>query len=239
MVDFSIADTLNYAECGSRLFYESNPKLYDTRESVSSYLVSNLLKFLFTSAESKKIPDLDKVNKQLNVLWSKIKNKISFELATNEYIIFQSFSKRVLTHFCTYERMEVIVNDQLFDFKLTEDTIKIPLTVFRSGTSIYVYYIDDSIFYNEKPIGYSFLAPLVYRMGREICKGHTYAMKPIIYRSQSLRTYQCIDNSRVIEALDNLTSGIRNRIFFPRVSNNCKLCKNKESCKWYDQSTPN
>ena len=212
--------------------------LFDTRESISVYLVSNLFKSILDKAEKGNFPTLDSVNKEFNILWSKIRKKITFNVTSNDYVIFQSFTNRLLRYMTsTFSKLEVIVNDQLFDFQLTNSIIKIPLSVVRSMSDVYVYYIDDGIFYQDIPSGYFYLAPIVYRLGREICKGHRYGMRPVIYRSQHLRTYQCIDNSRVVDLLDNLTKGIELGINYPKVSiQSCKFCQSKDSCSEYPKT---
>lgn len=227
---------MHYAECGSRYHYPTNDKLFDSRESIATFLVSKLFNYIFDEFSSKRIPDVVKLNKQLNILWDKIKKKITFNISTNDFVIFQSFGKRLLTHLHTFDKLEVISNNQIFDYLVGEDIIKIPLTVFRSVTSIYVYYIDSDCFIQDKPIGYSFLQPIVTRLTKEICKGHTYKHFPTIYRSQVLRTYQCIDDKNVDLALNHVIKGIKHEVFIPRVSLNCKLCKSKETCDWYSES---
>ncbi|NDB85625.1 MAG: hypothetical protein EB127_23410, partial [Alphaproteobacteria bacterium] len=67
MVEFSISDILNYAECPSKLKYPENGKLFDTRESVTAYLVSNLFNYLFLEAEKSKIKDVISNNELLEL----------------------------------------------------------------------------------------------------------------------------------------------------------------------------
>lgn len=239
MVEFSISDILNYAECPSKLKYPENTKLFDTRESVTAYLVSNLFTYLFLESQKNKVKDVPDLNKQLNILWSKIKDRVLFNYRPSDMVIFQSYSKRVLTHFYNHNKIEVLGVGQIFDYVVGEDTITIPLSIFRSVTSVHLYYIDSNLSSADLPVGYSFLSPMVHRIGKELCKGHTYSTRPVIYRSQSLRSYQCIDNTRVDEALENIVSALKNKLYYPLIGPTCKLCKNKESCKWYDKPTTN
>jgi len=233
---FSSSQILNYAECPARSYYQANPKLFDTREAITAYLVGNLLKHLISEAQNGKVLSEEKANKELNILWSKIHKKITFKYSPNDMIIFQSYIKRLMLHFYGHEKIEVLVSDQNFEYQIEDNVITIPLSVFRVSSSVYVYYIDMDIFVDDTPVGYTFIEHIVYRLGREICKGHTYAMKPVIYRAQTLRTYQCIDNSRVDNALDSMMQSMT-KVFYPRITDNCKFCNRKESCRWYEQKT--
>lgn len=203
--------------------------------------MSNLFLCILKEFSNNKLPTIQNLNTQLNLAWSKIKKHITFDMSPNDYVIFQSFAKRLLHYFTsTFKKVEVIFIDQIFDYHSNGRIIQVPLSAIRSSSDIYVYYLDDGVFYQDIPVGYSFLGPIVYKLGREICKGHRYGMHPIIYRSQSLRTYQCIDNSRVDESLVDLMRGIELKIFYPRVSlQSCKLCLSKESCKWYESTKTN
>lgn len=237
MTDFSILDVLNYAQCGSRLEYKPNYKLFDSRELIAAHLVTNLMYYLFEKLEAGTCPSLDKMNKHLNILWSKIQKNISSNITPNDYIIIQSFAKRLLLHVSSYPKMEVIASNQIYDYPVGEDIIKIPLTLFRSGQDVYCYYIDPEVNSEEEPTGYTYLYNIIYKVGKELTKGFYYKLIPVIYRSQSLRLYSCKINDDVDSVLKVLLAGIKSEMFFPRTSTNCKTCRSKETCKFYNVTT--
>lgn len=208
--------------------------MFDSRESIIAYIVDKLFKFICNEIQSGNYPDGESIDKELNIVWSKIRKYIKFEVSTNDFVIIKSLCRRVDTYFRNFGKLEVIFNNQIFDYQLEEHTIQVPITCIRSSSILNIVYIDDNIYYDDIPSSYSILGALLQELSEEITKGFKYTNTVGIYKCQSLRLYQTSKNRNVKLALENMVKGF-NTVSYPRVAiSTCKLCKSKESCKWYE-----
>lgn len=234
-MNIPILSVINHLECPNRSTLVENKKLFDTRESIISYIVSKLFVYVLERTSKSKFPTVDELDKQLNLIWSKIRSKINFNVSTNDFIIIKSICSRVYTHLSSFQKIEVIVLDAPFFYSVGEDNIEIPISMIRSSNHLYLYYVDGNTYYDDIPSSYPIVGALLENVGEAITKGFKYSIHSNIYKCQSLRLYKTSKNKHVDIALESLIKGIK-EVSYPRVSlGNCKVCKFKESCKWYDK----
>ena len=171
----------------------------------------------------------------MNIIWSKIRKHISFNVSSNDFIIIKSLCYKILTHFSSFQKIEIIFSEEPFNYNIGEDTIIIPITCIRSSNHLYIYYLDDNTYGEDLPSSYAILGALIEEVANIVTKEFKYVLHTNIYKFQSLRLYKTSKNKHVDTVLSNILKGIGS-ITYPKVSiNTCKYCNFKESCKWYER----
>lgn len=230
-----IESLINYVECPNRSTLIENKKLFDTRESIIAYIGRNLFLFIVEKLKKSKLPKPEQIDKELNILWSKIRKNISFNVSSNDYVIIKSLCNRILNYLVSLQKIEVIFSDENFLYQVGDHQIEIPITCIRSSNHLYIYYLDSNVYGEDIPSSYSILGALLEEVSKTITAEFKYAVHINIYKFQSLRLYKTSKNKHVDIVLNNILKGI-GEIVYPKVSiNTCKYCKFKETCKWYEK----
>jgi len=194
-----ITSIINYVECPNRSTLIEKPKLFDTRDSIIAYLSKKLFLYYIEKVKKSKLPSLEQIDKELNIIWSKIRKHISFNVSSNDFIIIKSLCYKILTHFSSFQKIEIIFSEEPFNYNIGEDTIIIPITCIRSSNHLYIYYLDDNTYGEDLPSSYAILGALIEEVANIVTKEFKYVLHTNIYKFQSLRLYKTSKNKLEIK----------------------------------------